>query len=84
MAITSLKVVLHTAQIGGFLRSEPVYVYIRNLAEGIRNTAGDGFAVKELRASKRARVIVYTKTRAAKQAEATSRVLTRAVANGRQ
>lgn len=84
MEIQSVKVVLHTARIGELARSEPIYVFIRGIAESIRNAAGDGFAVRELRASKRARVIVYTKTKAARKSEAENRILTRAVANGRQ
>lgn len=83
MAVTSVKVVLHTAQIGHLARSESMFVHLRVIAEKIRNSAGDGFAVKELRAGKRARVLVYTRTHAAKVAESSSRVLTRAVANGR-
>jgi hypothetical protein len=84
IAIGGVRVVLHTAAIGQFLRSEPVYVYLHRLAEGISNSAGDGFAVKELRGSKRARVLVYTKTKAAKKAESEDRVLTRAVSSGRR
>ncbi len=82
--IKSVKISLHSARIGNLARSEPIYVHIRKIAEGIRNAAGDGFSVKELRGSRdRARVIVYTKTKEARKAESENRVLTRAVAAGR-
>lgn len=85
MPVESVRVVLHSSRIRALALSEPVWTFVRSIAETIRDSAGSGISLKELRGSTdRARVIVYTKTKKARQAEAESRVLTRAVASGRQ
>lgn len=82
--IQSVKIVLHSPRVRALALSEPIYIHLRKIADGVRNSAGNGFSVKELRGSRdRARVIVYTKTKEARKAESENRVLTRAVAAGR-
>lgn len=77
--IAKVRVVLKNGNIGSLARSEAMYKVLTPLAERIRRSAGKGMATKRLNAGRRARVIVFTKTRDAKKAEAELRVLTRAI-----
>lgn len=78
------KVVVNSAGVKALLQSDEVKADLERRAKNIAAVAGEGFEVDSEVGANRARASVRTVTFAARHAEATDRVLTRALDAGRQ
>ena len=80
---TSVRIVLNRKGMRQLLRSPEVLADLKRRAEAIAAAAGSGMEVSAMVGRNRARASVITATSEARNAEATSRALTRAIDAGR-
>jgi hypothetical protein len=78
-----MDVILNTAAIGSILKSAAVQYELLRRAQQIAQAAGEGFEASVNVGSTRARASVITVTEAAREAEARTGALTRALDAGR-
>jgi len=78
-----ITVVLNHQGVRDLLRSEEVRADLERRAVAIAAAAGEGFEVETYRGANRYRAEVRTATEPARRAEATGRILTRAIDAGR-
>jgi hypothetical protein len=78
-----IKVEINSAGVRDLLRSPEVMADLERRAQAIAAAAGDGFEVEMYKGRNRYRATVRTATEPARRAEATDRVLTRAIDSGR-
>jgi aspartate/methionine/tyrosine aminotransferase len=77
------RIVFHTAAFRSILRSGVMAADLTRRGERIAAAAGEGFGSQTNVGRHRVRVTVAAETRAAARAEATDKVLTRAIGAGR-
>ncbi len=80
---TKVKIVMINAGFNAVRRSEGVRADLLARAEKIRDAAGEGFAVIQTDNPSRSGALVVANTNAARRAEATDKVLTKAIDAGR-
>lgn len=83
MVRTTVRVVLNSSSHRALLRSAAVQAELVRHAEPVAAAAGEGFEVDAGVGPNRARASVRSTTRAAREAEAIDKVLTRAIGAGR-